>query len=270
MNIQINSLYSNFILWFKKKSGIDLSLYKEEQMKRRISSFYQKYGASGLPDASEMMENSPEMYKLFVEHITINVTEFYRSPVQWKKLRDLIIPELIQVKKNIRCWSAACSSGEEPYSLSMVFAYSFPDVQVSILATDLDSAILDRAQLATYPQAALRGLPLTLKGYLQPQGIEWEVVAKIREKVLFQKHNLLSDPFEPNLDLIVCRNVMIYFTEEAKHQVYGRFSASLREGGFLFVGGTEQINNPGRYALEAVGSFFYRKKRNQEEQTMGI
>lgn len=262
MNIQINSLYSNFILWFMKKSGIDLSLYKEEQMKRRISSFYQKYGASGFPDASRMMENDPEMYNSFVEHITINVTEFYRSPEQWKQLRNSIIPELILDTKKVSCWSAACSSGEEPYSLSMVFAYNFPGIQVSILATDLDSAILDQAQLAVYPQAVLRRLPLTLKeGYLYPQGMEWKVSNMIREKVEFRKHNLLSDPFGSNLDLILCRNVMIYFTEEAKHQMYERFSASLREGGFLFVGGMEQINNPGRYALEAVGSFFYRKKK---------
>jgi chemotaxis protein methyltransferase CheR len=252
--------YINFIANVKKKTGIDLSLYKEAQMKRRLTSLYEKKGYKDFNDFYRAMTSEQKLFDEFLDRMTINVSEFYRNAIRWKVLQDKIIPNLLKQNKRLKVWSAACSTGEEPYSLAMVLANFMPLSEISIHATDLDENAIARARTGIYPERSLQEVPVDIKAkYFQKDGMFYKVEDAVKKTVAFKKQNLLSDSFDQNYDLIVCRNVMIYFTDEAKDLLYHKFSRSLKPGGILFVGSTEQIFNPQTYQFETEDTFFYRK-----------
>lgn len=253
--------YVQFIDGIKRKTGIDLALYKEAQMKRRLTSLYEKKGYRNFVDFYTALEKDRELMNEFLDRMTINVSEFYRNGKRWEVLQNKIFPLLLQSNKRLKIWSAACSTGEEPYSLAMVLSHHLPLSQVNILATDLDENVLQKAKLGLYPERSLAEVPKPVQvKYFDQEGQFYKVKDEIKRTVNFKKHNLLKDHYESNFDLIVCRNVMIYFTEEAKDQIYANFSKALRPGGILFVGSTEQIFNPAKYDFEVEDTFFYRKK----------
>lgn len=253
--------YEMFVERVKTKTGIDLALYKEAQMKRRLTSLYEKKGFSNFVDFFEEMDVNRELMDEFLDRMTINVSEFYRNGKRWEVLEKKILPRLLKASPRLKVWSAACSTGEEPYSLAMVLSNHQPLSQVSISATDLDENAIAKAKAAIYPERSLAEVPAQMKQkYFEQEGSFYKVTPDIKRTVTFKKHNLLNDRYEQNHDLIVCRNVMIYFTEEAKDQIYHNFSKALKPGGVLFVGSTEQIFNPAQYDFEVEDTFFYRKK----------
>ena len=252
--------YVSFIQNIKKKTGIDLSLYKEAQMKRRLTSLYEKKGLRNFDDFYRTIHSDKEALEEFLDRITINVSEFYRNPQRWEVLDKIILPRLLVGKKRLKIWSAACSTGDEPYSLSMVLTSHLPLRDIAIFATDLDNGAIDRAKVGLYPERALKDVPRNIVNeYFVNDGKHYQVKDEIKQTVTFQQHNLLEDRYATGYDLIVCRNVMIYFTEEAKDAIYTNFAKSLNQDGVLFVGSTEQIFNPGKYGLESIETFFYRK-----------
>lgn len=253
--------YEQFIEGIKKLTGIDLALYKEAQMKRRLTSLYEKRGYNNFIEFLRAVEKDRDLMNEFLDRMTINVSEFYRNAKRWEVLQNKIFPKLLQENKRLKIWSAACSTGEEPYTISMVLSNHVPLSQVQVLATDIDENCLQKAKRGVYPERSLAEVPPNMKEkYFIQEGQFYRVKDEIKNTVTFKKHNLLSDPYGSNFDLIVCRNVMIYFTEEAKDQIYKEFSKALRPGGILFVGSTEQIFNPSRYGFEVEDTFFYRKK----------
>ncbi|WP_449536751.1 CheR family methyltransferase [Ferdinandcohnia sp. Marseille-Q9671] len=253
--------YIRFIQQIKAKTGIDLRLYKEAQMIRRLTSLYEKRGFSSFQDYYKGIEQDKALLHEFLDRMTINVSEFYRNGKRWEVLEKLILPKLLKEKKSIKVWSAACSAGEEPYTLAMVLSKFLPLQQISILATDIDDNVLARAKIGVYPERSLQEVPLDMKKkFFTQDGTFFEIHNDIKKTVTFRKQNLLADSFGRDFDLIVCRNVLIYFTEEAKDMLYNKFSGALRNGGILFVGSTEQIFNPGSYGFETEDTFFYRKK----------
>lgn len=253
--------YEIFVERVKKKTGIDLALYKEAQMKRRLTSLYEKKGFSNFVDFFKEMDTNRVLMDEFLDRMTINVSEFYRNGKRWEVLEKKILPRLVKANPRLKVWSAACSTGEEPYSLAMVLSNHQPLSQVSIAATDLDENAIAKAKAAIYPERSLAEVPSAIKQkYFEQEGSFYKVTPDIKRTVTFKKHNLLNDRYEQNYDLIVCRNVMIYFTEEAKDQIYHNFSKALKPGGVLFVGSTEQIFNPAQYNFEVEDTFFYRKK----------
>ena len=235
--------YEQFINGIKRKTGIDLALYKEAQMKRRLTSLYEKKGYANFVAFLSALEKDRDLMNEFLDRMTINVSEFYRNGKRWEVLQNKIFPMLLQ------------------YSLAMVLSHHIPLSQVSILATDLDENVIQKAKLGLYPERSLAEVPKDVQAkYFDKEGQFYKVKDEVKRTVTFKKHNLLNDNYESNFDLIVCRNVMIYFTEEAKDQIYENFSKALRPGGVLFVGSTEQIFNPSRYGFEVEDTFFYRKK----------
>lgn len=253
--------YEQFIDGIKKKTGIDLSLYKEAQMKRRLTSLYEKKGYHNFVEFLHVLEKDRDLMNEFLDRMTINVSEFYRNGKRWEVLQNKIFPMLLKSNKRLKIWSAACSTGEEPYSLAMVLSHYLPLSQINVLATDLDENVIQKAKLGLYPERSLAEVPRDVQAkYFEKEGSYYRVKDEVKRTVSFQKHNLLKDPYGQNFDLIVCRNVMIYFTEEAKDQIYQKFSKALRPGGILFVGSTEQIFNPSQYGFEVEDTFFYRKK----------
>ena len=201
-----------------------------------------------------------ELFYEFLDRMTINVSEFYRNGERWEVLEKKLFPKLLEKNPKLKVWSAACSTGEEPYTLAMILSKFIPLSQVQVFATDLDENVIARAKLGIYPERSLQEVPADIKSkYFVKEGSNYRVVDEIKRTVTFKKHNLLADNFDSNFDLIVCRNVMIYFTEEAKDVLYHKFSKALRKDGMFFVGSTEQIFNPGTYGFDTEDTFFYRK-----------
>lgn len=253
--------YENFIDHIKRKTGIDLALYKEAQMKRRLTSLYEKKGFSSFVDFFKELDRDSALMDEFLDRMTINVSEFYRNGKRWEVLDKKIFPRLLKSSSRLKVWSAACSTGEEPYSLAMALSNHQPLSQISIQATDLDENAIAKAKAAVYPERSLAEVPSNMKSkFFEKEGSFFKVTPQIKNTVTFKKHNLLKDTYDRGFDLIVCRNVMIYFTEEAKEQIYMNFSKALKPGGVLFVGSTEQIFNPSKYNFEVEDTFFYRKK----------
>lgn len=253
--------YNDFIDRIKGKLGIDLSLYKEAQMKRRIISLRNKRGFTDFMAYYKALSSDSVLLEEFTDRITINVSEFYRNPQRWDVLKTKVIPNLLKTRKKLTIWSAACSTGEEPYSLAMLFKEYFPTVSVQITATDLDQNILTKAQEGVYQKQALKDLPMQMqtKYFTEENGL-YHIDPKIKQSITFKRHNLLADRYPQNMDLIVCRNVLIYFTDEAKDAIYQNFSNVMTNNGILFVGSTEQIFSPVKYGLGLLDTFFYEKQ----------
>lgn len=240
---------------------IDLNSYKERQMKRRIDSLIAKNKYPGYKEYVTAIKNDKKLFEEFVNYLTINVSEFYRNPEQWKILESDIFPELINKYGNVKIWSAACSTGDEPYSLAMLLGKFMPLSKIKIIATDIDEQVLDKARMGLYKAQSLNALPDEFKKkYFTKVGeTSYQICDEIKRCVEFKKHNLLQDPYPTGCNLIVCRNVVIYFTEEAKDAIYRKFYASLTSGGTLFVGSTEQIVNYRDLGYTSSKSFFYHK-----------
>ncbi len=252
---------------FKKNilelTGIDLSSYKERQMKRRINTLGEKFGFHDYDSFYMDLKKDSNHRKQFMNYLTINVSEFYRNPVQWEVLETKVIPELL--KKNraeLKIWSAACSTGDEPYTIVMMMKELFPNVRIHITATDLDDLVIAAAKEGLYPEKSLASLPKKYisKYFKQYPDHTYQLSKDIMDCVKFKQHNLLADAYDTNYDLIVCRNVLIYFTEQAKLDVFKKFHRSLRPEGYLFIGSTEQLLQARDIGYEPQYSFFYKKK----------
>ncbi len=242
------------------KSSINLNDYKPAQMQRRITNFLQRHNARGYLDFFQKIESDPKLYKTFIDYLTINVTEFFRTPEKFNELEAVVLPYLLKKKQRLNIWSAGCSIGAEPYSLAMALDQMTPALSHRILGTDLDVEMLNKAKQGLYTANELKNVtPERLKRYFSVHNDGYRVQETIRSRVELVRHNLLLDAFEDGFDLILCRNVVIYFTEEAKNILYRRFYKALRPGGVLFVGGTEAILNFRDMGFESYLPFFYRR-----------
>ncbi|WP_088050461.1 CheR family methyltransferase [Virgibacillus dakarensis] len=252
--------YLYFVSQMKQKLGIDIALYKETQMKRRLTSLRNKRGYQDFKQYLQALNKDEQLLQEFVDRLTINVSEFYRNPKRWDILQKKIIPVFRKEKQTLSIWSAACSTGEEPYSIALMASEHFPDLHVQIFATDIDELVLEKAEQGVYTEQALKDLPGNLKKkYFKESHGLYSIDKQLKRYVTFKKHNLLADRYPQNMDLIVCRNVLIYFTDQAKEIVYRKFSDALVEKGVLFVGSTEQIFSPQKYGLTLMETFFYQK-----------
>lgn len=251
--------------YFKKEiltlTSIDLNCYKEKQMKRRIDTLIAKHKIAGYDKYVQGLKSDKALFEEFVNYITINVSEFYRNPEQWKLLDEQVIPELTKrFGKNLKVWSAACSTGDEPYSLVMALSRHIPLSNIRIYATDLDKQVIAKAKLGLYSEKSIAAVPEDLKKkYFTKVGGSFKISDEIKARVEFKEHNLLKDSYPTDCHLIVCRNVLIYFTEEAKDEVFRKYFKSLASGGVLFIGSTEQIINYKEVGYERKNSFFYQK-----------
>lgn len=254
------SNYEEFKSNINRLINIDLNYYKEKQMKRRIESLLTRNGYKGFGDYYIGLKSDKSLLDQFVNYLTINVSEFYRNTNQWEVLVKDIFPDLIEKNKNIKVWSSASSTGEEPYSLVMALTNFYPLGDIKVLATDIDVEAINKAKLGLYSEKSLEGLPRGFKEkYFTKVQNSYQISEDIKKSVEFKKLDLLKDKFPTNVDLIVCRNVMIYFTEEAKELLYSKFYDSLSPHGILFVGSTEQIIMPEKYKFKPVRTFFYKK-----------
>jgi chemotaxis protein methyltransferase CheR len=250
-----NVLYATI----KKKIGLDLNLYKQEQLRRRMLGSCESKGYSGLTELNKAVEKDESVCLWLIDRLAINVSELYRNPEKWAELETKVLPLLVKASPKLKIWSAGCSFGAEAHTLSCILDSKFQGSH-TILGTDIDAAALDQAKQGIFCDADVKGVPTPIRDrYFNRVGEKWQAKDSIRKCLTFRRGDLLSDKFDSGYDLILCRNVVIYFTEEAKDVLYRRFFDALKPGGVLFVGGTERIFNSRQVGFESPLPFFYQK-----------
>jgi chemotaxis protein methyltransferase CheR len=250
----------NFEKWVLKEFGINLSAYKSNQLHRRLLSLMSRLGVDTVEQFIELLKKDPVQRQKFLDFITINVTEFFRNPEFFDDLTVKMQSELLKDNRNLKIWSAACSIGAEPYSLAMILDNISPGGRHKIVATDIDSTILERAKKGEYVASEIKNVKKEyLDKYFAKMDDKYVISPKLKNMMTFRKHDLILEAYENDFDLIVCRNVVIYFTQEIKNEIYKKFSASLKKGGLLFVGATESIYNYKDYGFEKASTFIYKK-----------
>ncbi|MFT8391582.1 MAG: protein-glutamate O-methyltransferase CheR [Sporolactobacillus sp.] len=241
-------------------TGINLSYYKEDQMRRRLNTLRMKKNMPSFVAYYQAIRQSSELLNEFLSRMTINVTEFFRNRSRWDVL-DEQVKQFAKTRHRLRVWRAACSTGEEPYSLAMLIRRHFAAGSFTITATDIDREVLQRAQEGSYLEQALTSVTEEeRRRYFTRDGLMYKVNPVLKEDIRFRQHDLLRGELPGQFDLVVCRNVLIYFTEEGKKIIYHKISRSLDPGGILFVGSTEQIFHPEEFAFTSIETFFYQKQ----------
>lgn len=235
-------------------TGISLSESKKELVRRRFSPRLRELGLKDFGEYCELVsQGSTEELTHFVNAITTNLTSFFREPHHFDFLEQRLLPELIEkksVNKKLRIWSAGCSTGEEPYSIAISLYRIIPNIDswnIKILATDIDTNILERAKRGVYGVERLEGLPRErtkgwfYKGRGKNEG-RVKVNPKLQGLIHFKKLNLMEDwPLNQPFDIIFCRNVMIYFDDQTQKRLIGRFCELQQVGSHLFLGHSESL-----------------------------
>ena len=252
--------FNDFHQWVFKELGVNLNAYKPEQLNRRIGSLMSRVGVKSLEEYKIILTKDKEQKERFLDFITINVTEFFRNPEIFKQLKEAIKNELLISNSKIKVWSAACSIGCEPYSLGILLKELNPLGRNTILATDIDKGILEKAKLGEYTLAEMKNVREDyINKYFKNVQNKYIIDSNIKSMITFKRHDLILDTYERDFDLIVCRNVVIYFKNDVKNEIFNKFSNSLKKGGLLFIGATESIYNYKDYNLEKVSTFIYKK-----------
>lgn len=253
--------FPEFYEWVKKELRVSLNSYKPTQLNRRIGSLMERKGIKDLQEYKELLKNDKTEREAFLDYVTINVTEFFRNPEFFDALSNQLKKEIeSNSNKKMKIWSAGCSLGCEAYSLSMLLNEMAQKINYSILATDIDLRIMAKAKEGKYSNIEIKSMDKKyLDKYFTKEDDKYIVDSKIKSKVIFKKQDLILDKYDTDFDLIVCRNVLIYFKDEVKNEIIRKFVSSLRSGGILFVGATESINSFKEYGLEKLSPFIYKK-----------
>jgi chemotaxis protein methyltransferase CheR len=243
-------------------SGFALEAYKDKCIRRRIAVRMRACGVHTYPEYQAVLDSSPSEYERLHDALTINVTRFYRNAETWNLLRDDLLPALCAAPLGeFRAWSAGCSSGEEAYTLAALIAdrldregRSEQLTRVAIDATDVDRVSLERARAGRYRGDGLAEMPLDLvRGYLEPEGADFRVTERVRRRVFIRRLDLSRDPPPRNdYNLILCRNVVIYFDREMQERLFQVFAGALAPGGLLILGKVETLFGPAREQLTLV------------------
>lgn len=246
--------------WIYKEFHIDISAYKSNQMNRRLTNMMMRNGTASASEYIAMLNKNADLKQKLKDFITINVSEFFRNKELFKDLEEAMRKHLLKDNKKLKIWSAACSNGAEPYSIAIILDRLSPGIRHNIIATDIDTTILDAAKRGEYGPNDVKNVDsLTLQKYFTTDGTKYILNSDIKSRVQFRKHDLILDAYDTGYDLIVCRNVVIYFTQEVKDKIYGKFYNSLNNGGLLFVGATESIYNYKEFGYEKASTFIYQK-----------
>lgn len=236
----------------KSRSGLTLSPDKAYLLENRLMAVARKWGMNDIEGLAAAVRGQPneELLREITEAMTTNETLFFRDQSPFDQLESVVLPQLLNARKeqrHIRIWSAACSSGQEPYSIAMILkqmAGALGDWRVDIVATDISRAMLDKARAGLYTQFEVqRGLPIAMlmKNFKQA-GDKWELDPGIRAMVEFDEFNLLDDPKKLGMfDIVFCRNVLIYLDQPTKTRVLERICGQMREDGILYMGGAETV-----------------------------
>jgi two-component system, chemotaxis family, CheB/CheR fusion protein len=235
--------------YLRRSRGFDFTGYKRTSLSRRVQKRMQDVGADTYLSYLDLLEVDPDEFTQLFNTILLNVTSFFRDPPAWDYLRAEILPRLVAEKDDdepFRIWSAGCASGEEAYTLAMVAAEALgPEAvreRVKIYATDVDEDALSQARQARYTAKQVEGVPPELlERHFERNGDGYVFSKELRRSVIFGRHDLIQDAPISRIDLLVCRNTLMYLNSETQSHVLARFSFALREGGCLMLGKAEML-----------------------------
>lgn len=248
-NIEITDLKKLTEL-VRDSHGYDFTNYAMSSFRRRVNRILELYNFPSVNSLIDKIKIQPAFVEEVVNEITVNVTEMFRDPSFWREVRDHIIPNILLNHKSINVWHAGCSSGEEVFSMAILLREMGIEGKVKLIATDLDNSILTRAKKATVP---MKNMELNEKNYIRFQGSE--ILSKyykeqnghavldpgLIENVSFRKHDLVQGGIFNKFDLVLCRNVMIYFNQNLQNDVLKKLHESLFKYGYLIIGSKESL-----------------------------
>ncbi len=240
--------------------GVDYDNYSKSHLRRRFHARMRVVETPRFIDYMDYLRNNEEEIEKLRELLTVNVTKFKRDKKVWDAIEDQVIPQILERKdesilKKIEAWSAGCATGEEPYSLAISYLNNRApdDVSFQIKATDLDEEALDFARNAEYPSKSVKNLSISEKKkyFRKEHGGDWILTEEVKDLVNFKEIDIFKTSFSKKFDLILCRNLMIYFNSESKSELMERLVESLEEGGFLIIGMSENLRSPAKDNVES-------------------
>jgi two-component system, chemotaxis family, CheB/CheR fusion protein len=265
--------FERLLQFLKESRAFDFTGYKRPSLVRRVRYRMQEVGIESVEDYLDLLQLQPEEFTALFNTILINVTSFFRDDDAWDHLQRSVLPELLEATSAgpVRVWSAGCSAGQEPYSIAMVLhemlGAEFRD-RVKIYATDIDDNALDHARQAVYSERELSGLPERFRDrYFEPAGPRWALLSELRRNVIFGRNDLTQDAPISRIDILLCRNTLMYFNAETQSRVISRLGFALRPKGVLFLGKAEMLLNHTAvfHPIDLRRRFFQRTKSEHNE-----
>ncbi|MFD7155589.1 CheR family methyltransferase [Kribbella sp. NPDC059898] len=262
------------LAFIRDARGFDFTGYKRSSLARRVRKRMADVGIAEYLDYRDLLEASAEEFDFLFNTILINVTSFFRDADSWTYLQREIVPELLKTvgsEEDIRVWSAGCSSGEEAYSLAIVFAQALGIEEcarrVKIYGTDVDEEALREARSGSYSERSLEALADDVRNeYFEQSGSRFVFRSDLRRRVIFGRHDITRDAPISRLHLLVCRNTLMYFNVEAQSQIIDRFHFALRESGHLFLGKAEMLLSDGeRFEVVSMRQRIFRRRSGRTD-----
>jgi two-component system, chemotaxis family, CheB/CheR fusion protein len=265
------SAFEKICILLRAQTGHDFSLYKKSTIYRRVERRMGIHRVGGIADYVGLLQNNPQEVDLLFKELLIGVTSFFRDPAAWAYLQDEVLPGMIRAKTHdnlLRAWVAGCSSGEEAYTLAMIFheaidrARPANRIELQIFATDLDPDAIAKARRGCYPASIASVVsPERLARFFVEDNGRFHICQEIRQMVVFAPHNVAMDPPFTRLDLLTCRNLLIYLGADLQRRLLPLFHYSLKPSGILFLGSAESIGNAGKLftPLEAKARIYRRE-----------
>jgi two-component system CheB/CheR fusion protein len=237
------------LAYLRQTRSFDFGAYKRSSLERRIQKRLLSVGLGNFSDYIDYLEVHPEEFAVLFNTILINVTDFFRDPPAWEVVRESVIPRIVAGKspdEHVRVWSAGCASGQEAYSAAILLAEALGEPafrsRVKVYATDVDESALNEARQAIYTDQQIQSVPEPLREkYFDRVNNRYSFRKDLRRSIIFGRHDLLADAPISRVDLLICRNTLMYFNAEAQTQVLSRFDFALNGSGYLFLGKAEML-----------------------------
>ncbi len=259
--------FEALLVYLRERRGFDFTGYKRPSLVRRVRRRMAEVGTSSVAEYQDHLEVHPEEFTPLFNTILINVTSFFRDRPSWDHLRDRLLPDLLaSTGSGIRVWSAGCASGQEAYSLAILLAGALGTEQfrdrVKIYATDVDEEALVQARQAVFTEREMTGLTQDqVEEYFQAEGTRWAFRKDLRRSVIFGRNDLVQDAPISHVDLLLCRNTLMYFNAETQNRIIGRLHFALNPHGLLFLGKAEMLlSHPQFFAPVDLTRRFFRKR----------
>ncbi len=244
----------------EENAGLNCSGYREEYLKRRFEIRLKATGSNTYGRYLIYLKRNPSEFDNLLNDLTVNYTTFFRDTDVYQYLEKTLLPKLLSLKSPLRIWSAGCATGEEPYSLSIlihkILGKTLRTIPVTIYASDIDKDALSKASLGQYLPRQLGAISKQMtEDYFTPIGDLYQVKDFLKQIIHFEQFDLMKAPQHHNLDLILCRNVMIYFAKESQQQIHMSFFNALKDGGYFVTGKSEILTGEPAQKFSAIDHY---------------
>lgn len=252
-----DSAYGLLLGKLEREHGFQGTLYRQKCLRRRVSVRMRARGAKDVADYTALLDVDPEEADRLLRILTINVSRFFRNPKTWNAIRRHVLPQLLGRRGSLLMWSAGAAAGEEAYSLAILVSELLGEQRrhwqrIRIIGTDIDGPCLETARSGRYPEYALCDTPLDLRARWFTPDRGWRLSETLRNRVEFQRHDILAGQPDFNADLILCRNLLIYFDRPAQESACSTFAEMLKPRGYLVLGRVETLAASVRTLFEVV------------------